>query len=417
MKRGIVVFMICLFVICAASVAFAAESRTSGLFTYEIKGNGTAVITDYDWENHGEEDLYIPNMLDGYTITGIGDRAFQRQAGEKGYRYGDEKIMAKLPESIVTIGEKAFFGCNFIKTINIPASVKIIDAGAFARTRIICNVDSQNETFATIDDVLYNKKDRELMFVPNESEVLEDTFKIPNGIESIGEYAFYNVARQGEKSFAVVFPNTIRHIKDYAFSSASLKGEIVFPESLESIGKCAFKSVFASSLDLRNTSLTTIPESAFEQAFVSEILLPKTIKTIGDCAFKEWHSIYSGMRIEIQEGVESIGNNAFASSELTGITLPSTLKSIGDSAFADTYLEKITLPSTLKSIGNNAFANIRLEQITIPDSVDSIGKNIVDRTKVTLVVTPGSYAETWATENGYMIAKQGGDDTSWLNYD
>ena len=193
MKRGIVVFMICLFVLCAASIAFAAEARTSGLFTYEIKGNGTAVITDYDWENHGEkEDLYIPIMLDGYPVTGIGDRAFLQEADENGYhgyRYSydsdSEKIMAKLPESIVTIGEEAFEGCDFIKTINIPASVKIIGAGAFAWTGIICDVDSQNETFATIDDVLYNKKDRELMFVP--TEVLEGTFEIPNGIESIGE--------------------------------------------------------------------------------------------------------------------------------------------------------------------------------------------------------------------------------------
>ena len=404
MKRGIVVFMICLFVLCAASVAFAAEARTSGLFTYEIKGNGTAVITDYDWKKHGKEDLYIPNMLDGYTITGIGDSAFQKQAeAKKGYYYLDYEIMAKLPESIVTIGEKAFFGCDFIKAINIPASVKIIGAGAFASTGIICNVDSQNDTFATIDDVLYNKKDRELMFVPKgNATLLEETFEIPNGIESVGEYAFYYVNRN---QLTFVFPNTIRHIKDYAFCGVKLKfhKRIVFPESLESIGKSSFNDVYGKCvLDLQNTSITTIPESAFESASPSDILLPKTIKTIGNCAFKD-----ANASITMQEGVESIGDEAFAN--IFGrITLLDTKENF----------KEITLPSTLKSIGDSAFVNAEpLEQITIPDSVDSIGENIVDRTKVTLVVTPGSYAETWATENGYMIAKQGGDDTSWLNYD
>ena len=394
MKRGIVVFMICLFVLCAASVAFAAEARTSGLFTYEIKGNGTTVITDYDWKNHGKEDLYIPNMLDGYTITGIGDNAFQKHV-EDTYAYlRDQSIMVKLPESIVSIGEKAFFECYCIKAINIPASVKIIGAGAFAGTSIICNVDSQNDTFTTVDDVLYNKKNRELMFIPNGSTALEEgnlfysKFVIPEGIESVGGYAFYH------RMTLVVVPSTIRYIKDYAFCGARLGGVSVFPESLESIGKCAFKDAGEpGSLDCQNTPLTTIPESAFESVDVYGMQLPKTIRSIGDCAFKNAQC----QKVAIQEGVESIGISAF------------------EGAYCD---REITLPNTLKSIGDKAFANaLALEQITIPTSVNAIGEDVFDRTKVTLVVEPGSYAETWATENGYMIAKQGGDDTSWLNYD
>ena len=399
MKRGIVVFMICLFVLCAASVAFAAEARTSGLFTYEIKGNGTAVITDYDWKNHGKEDLYIPNMLDGYTITGIGDNAFQKHV-EDTYAYlKDHSIMVKLPESIVSIGEKAFVGCYCIKAINIPASVKIIGAGAFAGGWIICNVDAKNDTFTTIDDVLYNKKDRELMYIPHGSAALSGgdgylrapTFVIPEGIESVGGYAFYQIEAK------VVVPSTIRYIKDYAFCGAWLDGNIVFPESLESIGKCAFKDASGGAtcayLDFQNTAITTIPESAFESARIYDMPLPKTIRSIGDCAFKNAEC----QKVAIQEGIESIGISAF------------------EGAYCD---REITLPNTLKSIGDKAFANsISLSQITIPTSVNTIGEDVFDRTKVTLVVTPGSYAETWATENGYMIAKQGGDDTSWLNYD
>ncbi len=416
MKRSIVVFMICLFVLCAASVAFAAEARTSGLFTYEIKGNGTAVITYYDWKKHENGDLYIPNMLDGYTITGIGDMAFRK--GGKDVPFDDGTIMAKLPESIVSIGEKAFFECDFIKTINIPASVKIIGAGAFAGTRIICNVDAQNDMFATIDGVLYNKKDKELIFAPVPSY---GKLEIPNGIKAIGEYAFY------DQNLSVVFPSTLQDIKDYAFSRCLLQGNVVFPESLMTIGNSAFESTrianssfsmhFPSNvnkigerafkgisiggwgddpiieIDLQSTSITAIPTSAFESTKAKKVLLPNTLKSIDDRAFNNMTRCY---KLVIPEGVESIGNGAFEESAI----------------------QEISLPSTLKNIDDSAFANIEgLEQVVIPDSVTSIGENIVDRTKVTLVVTPGSYAETWATENGYMIAKQGGDDTSWLNYD
>lgn len=427
MKRGIVVFMICLFVLCAASVAFAAEARTSGLFTYEIKGNGTAVITDYDWKNHGKEDLYIPNMLDGYTITGVGDNAFQKHAEDAYLR--DGSIMVKLPESITTIGGQAFFECNFIKAINIPALVNTIGVGAFAGTGIICNVDSQNDTFAIIDNALYNKKERELLFVPrNNGGVFEHIeLKIPNGIESIGEYACYDCKKfTNDERLEVVFPSTLRHIKDYAFSNCIFENSLVFPSSLETIGIGAFQGtrpktldkwhfpssvntigeyafshidLYGTEIDLQDTSITTIPACAFSGTKMGgDVVLPDTIKSIGSNAFAGADLNLNDGKFVIQEGVESIGDEAFES-------------------FKYYKFNEITLPSTLKSIGNSAFAKAKyLEQITIPDSVTSIGENIVDR-KVTLVVTPGSYAETWATENGYMIKKQGGDDTSWLNYD
>ena len=37
-----------------------AEPRTSGLYTYEFKGNGTLRIIDFDWVGNKGEDIYIP---------------------------------------------------------------------------------------------------------------------------------------------------------------------------------------------------------------------------------------------------------------------------------------------------------------------------------------------------------------------
>ena len=56
--------------------AMADGEKVSGLFSYEIKGNGTVKIISYDWSHHGNDDLYIPRMLDGYTVTEIGESAF-----------------------------------------------------------------------------------------------------------------------------------------------------------------------------------------------------------------------------------------------------------------------------------------------------------------------------------------------------
>ena len=404
MKRSIVVFMICLFVLCAASVAFAAERRTSGPFTYEIKGNGTAVITEYNWKKHSSGsryisgDLFVPNMLDGFTVTGIGDRAFvvRRSFFKEGVEGGN--IAAKIPESIVSIGEQAFFECDFIKTINIPASVKIIGDGAFAGTDMICNVDAQNDTFTTIENVLYNKKDRELMFFPD-GIAKNNNFEIPNGIESIGKYAFYDADEHYSKGLAIVFPNTLRHIKSYAFNKARL-AEFTFPESLETIGGHAFEDA------------TIVSEHDLVLRF------PASVRELGREAFSNFDCTKNIKEVDLQNTlITTIPVEAFYDADIKSILLPSGVESIGSSAFYHTFIEEINLPSSLTDIGDFAFGATWLTRISIPSSVKTIGNGFVSDKKVILEVAPGSYAETWATENGYMIAKQGGDDTSWLNYD
>ena len=65
MKRIISCLLaIALLLTLAMPVAMAADERTSGAFTYRIKGNGTAAITGYDWASMKEQDIYIPRMLD-----------------------------------------------------------------------------------------------------------------------------------------------------------------------------------------------------------------------------------------------------------------------------------------------------------------------------------------------------------------
>ena len=73
--------------------------------------------------------------------------------------------------------------------------------------------------------------------------------------------------------------------------------------------------------------------------------------------------------------VTSIYDNAFLSdTNITSITIPSTVTSIGKNAFsACASLISITIPDSVTSIGNNAFSVcLSLTSVTIPDSVTSI---------------------------------------------
>lgn len=67
----------------------------------------------------------------------------------------------------------------------------------------------------------------------------------------------------------------------------------------------------------------------------------------------------------IEEGVTSVGNNAFYSMGLKEISLPDSLKSIGDYAIGKTEIESITIPESVETIGEYAFDGWSLKKITV----------------------------------------------------
>ena len=84
-----------------------------------------------------------------------------------------------------------------------------------------------------------------------------------------------------------------------------------------------------------------------------------------------------GINLIIADGIEKIGNVAFAFSMLNSVKFPSTLKEIGTASFELTNgFNSLILPESLESIGDSAFllANIKGELI-IPSNVKTIGDN------------------------------------------
>ena len=80
--------------------------------------------------------------------------------------------------------------------------------------------------------------------------------------------------------------------------------------------------------------------------------------------------------IIIEEGITSIGNNAFNYCQnTTSITIPDSVTRIGEYSFDDCIkLENIKIPDGVTVIGSRAFKSCKsIKRITIPDSVNFIG--------------------------------------------
>lgn len=100
-----------------------------------------------------------------------------------------------------------------------------------------------------------------------------------------------------------------------------------------------------------------------------------TISGSGEMSSAPWCDYYSSIdTVVISDDVTSIYNSAFASCNISNITLPSKLKKIGDKAFYNCRkLSEIIIPNTVTNIGKEAFAFCEmLLTVNLPDGLKSI---------------------------------------------
>lgn len=113
--------------------------------------------------------------------------------------------------------------------------------------------------------------------------------------------------------------------------------------------------------------------------------------------------------IQIPEGTTSIGDRAFSGSDITSISIPSTVTSIEFAAFTGTsgLTSVIFSPnSILESIGQDAFFDATsLSSIAIPSSVTSIGMGAFEEARALTTVTfePDS-ALNFIGANAFLLA-------------
>ena len=302
-------------------------------FTY-ITNNGTITITGFTGPGG---DVTIPDTINGYPVTSIGNLAFAYCTNLTGVTIGD---------SVTSIGDYAFYSCTSLTSVTIGNGVTSIGDGAFlyCSSLTAITVAALNPAYSSADGILFDKNQTLLIQCPGgEAGIVV----IPNGVTSIGDEAFLYCANLT----GVTIPNTVTSIGDEAFELCSSLTTVLMSSNLTSIGNYAFHDCY----DLTN------------------VTIPNSVTSIGDEAFAFCYDLTS---ITIPNGVTSIGDGAFFyCSSLTSVTIPNSVTSIGNSAFSDcSGLTNATIPDSVTSLGISAFFYCSsLTGITIPNSVTNIG--------------------------------------------
>ena len=92
-----------------------------------------------------------------------------------------------IPKSVTSIGSLAFLGCIRLTNVTIPDGVTSIGDAAFAGSSTSVNVSRENKNYCSVDGGLYNKQKTTIL---HPGKIQNGTFRIPDGVTSIGDYAF-----------------------------------------------------------------------------------------------------------------------------------------------------------------------------------------------------------------------------------
>ena len=138
-------------------------------------------------------------------------------------------------------------------------------------------------------------------------------------------------------------------------------GDIIIPEKVK--GNDGVEYVVTSFGD----------ECFHECSDLTSITIPSSVTSLGVGCFSDCRGLTS---ITIPSSVTSLGNYCFLGCRgLTSITIPSSVTSLGEGCFEYcSGLTSITIPSSVTSLGAYCFSGCRgLTSITIPSSVTSLG--------------------------------------------
>lgn len=239
-------------------------------FYYTVLEDGTAKITDYDGD---ETDLTIPDMINGYVVTRIGDNAF----------YRNKLASVFVPESVKMIESYAFGWCKSLTSVILSEGLEGMGyAGVFDG----CESLEAIVLPSTLKGLAFTQTFRGCKKLKNVT--------IKNGLNSIG----WNCFEDCESLENLFIPESVEWIDSGAFVGCYSLNNITVAEN-----NPEYLSEDGILFDKNKSEIVVFPK-AREGSYTT----PYGIVQILGCAFEDCNKL---TEVVISEGVEKIGYNAF----------------------------------------------------------------------------------------------------------
>ena len=339
-----------------------------------------------------------------YSVTSIGDNAFSgciwlrsitipnsvTSIGEFAFSVCIRLTSVTIPNSVTSIGGYAFYSCTGLTSITIPDGVTSIGDEAFDECTGLKEVHiSDLVAWCNIDFGRYSSNPMCCAHNLYLNGELVTELVIPEDVTKINSYAFYGCT--GLTS--VTIPNSVTSIGFEAFDGCTGLTSVTIPNSVTIIGKNAFngctelKVVHISDLvawcNIYFAYYSGNPMCCAHNLYlngelVTELVIPDDVTKINSYAFYGCTCIRS---VVIGNGVASIGKEAFyGCSSLTSIVVDKE-NSVYDS--------RDNCNAIIETKTNTLIAGCK--NTVIPNSVTSIGNHAFENcSSLTSIEIPNS---------------------------
>lgn len=207
----------------------------------------------------------------------------------------------------------------------------------------------------------------------------------------------------------VVIPSSyqgspVTSIGEAAFAECDTVSRVTIPDSVESIGKYAFRGCSMTAVKIPDSVMQIGIQAFFRCPNLTGVRIPNGLANLERGTFSSCKSL---AWVEIPSSVTRIGSDVFnGCSSLTSLFVPGSVESIGDNAFYGcTSLAHAVLDNGIVTLGEYTFYECsNLLGIALPASITKIGSGSFHACpQVTLYVTQGSPAQTFAEEGNHSF--------------
>lgn len=256
--------------------------------TLTVSGTGT-ISKNSEWETYKDK---VQFLVIEEGITAIGDEAFSNCPRLK---------HLTLPEGLKTIGDHAFYGCTTLQELEIPSTVSKVEDYAFcgcvgvAYLTLPEGLETVGEyAFSCVYiDPIYHATAHNYplteLTIPStvktignhafEGYIKMKTLNLQEGLETIGDYAFYESRQLKE----LEIPSTVKSIGAYAFANNTKLESLTLHEGLEKMGTFAFRVSYPDDMNC-----------------LKEVTLPSTLTEMGNTIFDPDILIFCNNAYQVQ---------------------------------------------------------------------------------------------------------------------
>ena len=326
MKKFRIIIAAILAIITLQTSSFAAPRipvyKVGNVLYFLDKSSGT--ITGFAGE---PKDIVIPTSLGGYNVVSIGPKAFS----------GCQTLETlTIPEGISTISANAFSACPELKSVTIGSTVSYIGNRAFAD----CNM---------LSGVYFNG------FLDNiESDAFENTLWITGSSSEFVMLGGTTLIKYNGTAESVTVPEGTKSIAANAFAYNTSIKEVILPSSLQKIEENAFIHCYSLEKISIPPSVSHIGAGAFDDTVWMYNQKDDFVCVNGILVAYKGNSNH----VELPAGITAIGSGAFmANDNLRSVMLPKSIIYIDSMAFGGcSELRVINIPSRVEWIDEYAFA-------------------------------------------------------------